>query len=99
MKEIMELVQTPDGETFSLQFNVGLPTGGGPWIFLAKDGSIHSGEIVTVDNALSPTGKSQVLRTTNPCGGLHSVFDISVSKLLGYAFAGQQGPFARELAY
>lgn len=94
----MEHVQTPGGETFSLQFKVGLPTGGGPWLFLSNDGSVHTGEIVTVDNALSPTGFSKVLRTTNPFGGLHSVFDIAVSKIIGHSFAGQQWPFAREMA-
>lgn len=67
-------------------------------MFLANDGSIHAGEIITVDNALSPTGFGKVLRTTNPFGGLHSVFDIAASKIIGHAFAGPQCPFARELA-
>jgi hypothetical protein len=93
----METVNTPDGEPFALKFTPGLPMGAGPWIFLAKDGSIHAGEIMRVKNALSPTGESQVLRTTNPTGGKHDIFDISVSKLAGYAFAGQQYPFASEL--
>jgi hypothetical protein len=93
----METVNTPSGEPFSVKFTPGLPKGAGPWIFLDKHGSIHAGEIMRVKNALSATGESQVLRTTNPTGGLHTPFDIPVSKLLGYAFAGNQSPFASEL--
>jgi hypothetical protein len=94
----MELVTAPDGEPFTVKFTPGLPMGAGPWIFLDKKGSIHAGEILWIENALSPTGRSQVLRTTNPAGGKHSIFDIPVSKLLGYAFAGDQGPFVTELS-
>lgn len=92
------MVNTPSGELFSVKFMSGLPKGAGPWIFLTRDGAMHAGEIVTVKNALSPTGQSQVLRTTNPTGGLHTVFDIPVSKVMGHAFAGQQWPFSKELA-
>jgi len=94
----MEFVQTPEGQPFTLQFTAGMPKGPGPWVYLTKDGSVHAGDVVTVDNALSPTGKSDVVRTTNPTGGLHHPFDIPVSRVLGHAFAGQQWPFSRSLA-
>lgn len=93
----METVNTPSGEPFTVKFTPGLPKGAGPWIFLDRNGSIHAGDIVRVKNALSPTGESQVLRTTNPTGGKHDVFDMPVSWILGHAFAGNQSPFASEL--
>jgi len=95
----MTTVKTRDGGDFTVTFTEGLPlSGAGPSIFLMKDGSIHCGDLVWVDNALSPTGSSRVLRTTNPVGGLHEIFDIPVSKIQGFAFAGAQYPFSQELA-
>lgn len=95
----MTTVKAPDGTNFTLNFTAGLPpAGAGPTIFLMKDGSIHAGDLVWIDNALSPTGKSRVLRTTNPTGGLHEVFDVPESRIIGFAFAGAQSPFSRELA-
>lgn len=95
----MKPLTTPDGEEFSLGFTAGLPTSAsGPNLFLLKDGSIHSGDLLWVKNALSPTGESRVLRTTNPTGGIHERFDIPASKIVGYAFAGARYPFSSELA-
>lgn len=94
----MTTVKAPDGCDFTLNFTAGLPlAGAGPTIFLMKDGSIHAGDLVWIDDALSQTGKSRVLRTTNPTGGLHEVFDVPESRIIGHAFAGARGPFAREL--
>lgn len=90
-------MEHPINQIFSISFEAGLPHGEGPWLFLANDGSIHAGELLWTDNALSPTGKSQVIRTTNPTGGLHAVFDIPASKVIGHAYAGPQHPFALEL--
>jgi len=97
-KTMTNLVKAPSGEMFTLSFTSGLPAGGGPWLFVTRDGSIHAGEILWVDDALSPSGRNQVVRTTNPAGGLHSPFDIPVKRVIGYAFAGQQWPFSSELA-
>lgn len=70
---------TRDGEVFTLLFNKGLPPPlAGHLLFLLNDGSIHSGELIGKD------GK-RVLRTTNPAGGLHTVIDISESRIDGYA--------------
>lgn len=52
-----------------------------PCLFLTKDGSVHAGDILWHEGR-------QVLRTTNPAGGLHTVFDISVSQILGFTSAG-----------
>lgn len=95
----MTKVKAPDGTDFSLSFTAGLPhSGTGPNIFLLADGSIHCGDLVLIKNSLSPSGQSRVLRTTNPTGGLHHVFDVPESQIIGFAFAGAQSPFAREMA-
>lgn len=95
----MTTVKAPDGTEFTLSFTAGLPLSGtGPNIFIMKDGTIHSGDLVWIDNAHSTTGRSRVLRTTNPAGGLHEVFDVPESHILGFAFAGAKYPFADELA-
>jgi hypothetical protein len=95
----MTSVKTPDGVDFQLSFEAGLPGfGSGPNVFLMKDGSIHCGELVRVKYALAPSGESQVVRTTNPAGGFHEVFDIPASRVIGYAFAGARYPFSNELA-
>lgn len=85
----MTTLKKPDGTDFKLSFTEGLPpAGAGPTIFILKDGSIHSGELTWIDSVLSQTGKSRVLRTTNPVDGPHEVFDVPVSRILGYAYAG-----------
>lgn len=89
MFEDMTKLKKPDGTDFALNFIAGLPPAGeGTSIFILKDGSIHSGELMWTDNSLSATGKRRVLRTTNPADGLHEVFDIPASHILGYAYAG-----------
>ena len=79
---------TPFGNKFELEFIAGLPNGvGGPYIYVAMDGSLHAGALIWVKNVLSPTGASRVLRTTNPVDGVHSVFDIAAESIVGHALA------------
>jgi hypothetical protein len=92
-------ITATDGSDFALSFKSGLPSSGeGPSLFLMRDGSVHCGDLVWVRDALNPSGQSHVLRTTNPVGGLHTVLDVPASHIIGYAFAGAQWPFAKELA-
>ena len=66
----------------ALAFTAGLPSPlAGSSLFVTKDGAIHAG-------ALIHNGDCQVLRTTNPEGGLHTVFDIPVSQVMGHAPCG-----------
>ena len=66
----MTTLKRPDGTDFTLNFTAGPPpAGAGPTIFILKDGSIHSGDLMWKDDPLNPFGKSRVLRTTNPVGG------------------------------
>lgn len=95
----MTLITAPDGSAFSLSFKSGIPSSGeGPLLFLLRDGSVHCGDLVWIKDALNPSGQSRVLRTTNPVGGLHEVFDVPAAHIIGYTFAGPQWPFAKERA-
>lgn len=79
-----EFVCGEDGLTVSLTFTPGLEASllsPSPCLYLMKDGSVHAGAIVWQDDR-------QVLRTTNPVGGLHTVFDIPASQILGCTSAG-----------
>lgn len=62
-------------------------------LFLLDDGSMHAGDLMP---GIEPG--SQVLRTTNPAGGLQEKLDIPARRVQGYAFAGRQFPFSEELA-
>lgn len=73
-----------DGRPISLTFTPGLAgavAAPGPCLFLMKDGSVHAGDVLWAANVL-------VLRTSNPAGGLHTVFDIPASQVLGFTSAG-----------
>lgn len=95
----MDIIAAPDGSAFSLSFKSGLPSSGeGPCLFLLQDGSVHCGELLWIKDAHIPSERRRVLRTTNPAGGLHTVFDVPAARILGYAFAGPQWPFVEELA-
>jgi len=90
----MELVTGANGAVFSVGFYRGLPpVSMRPCLFLLDDGSMHAGDLVP---GIEPG--SQVLRTTNPAGGLHGRLDFPTSRVLGYAFAGPQLPFFEEMA-
>lgn len=72
-----------DGKPFELTFTPGLPAAGlstGPCLYLTKDGSVHAGDVLWHSG-------NQVVRTTNPAGGLHTVFDIPASQVIGYSSA------------
>ena len=90
----MNLVTTSGGVAFNVNFYVGLPPASmRPCLFLLDDGSIHAGDLVP---GIEPG--TRLLRTTDPAGGKHEVFDVPVRRVLGYAFAGRQFPFSDEIA-
>ena len=94
MGDAMDLVTAPSGAVFSVDFYRGLPPASmRPCLFLLDDGAMHVGDLVP---GIEPG--SQVLRTTDPAGGLHEKLDIPAQRVQGYAFAGRHSPFSEELA-